>query len=224
MTMPHMPRQPEPELMDLPEEALAYAEADFHDVNQAFVDRLVQLAGPSAEAKAVDLGCGPAEIPILAARARPLWHITAVDASEAMLALAREAVQKAGLSNRVTLHLADAKATGLGDAAFDIVFSNSILHHVEQPVAFWAELRRIAAPGAMVLLRDLARPRTPKAARDLVAHYAGSESRLLRDEFYRSLLSAYTPGEVREQLAATGLGQLTVEMVTDRHLDVYGRL
>jgi hypothetical protein len=37
-----MHRQPEPELMDLPHEAQAYAAADFSGVNAAFVDRPAQ--------------------------------------------------------------------------------------------------------------------------------------------------------------------------------------
>ena len=77
-----MPRQPEPELMDLQAEADAYARADFADVNQAFADRLVALAGHLERARAVDLGTGPGDIPVRLARAMPGWHITAVDASE----------------------------------------------------------------------------------------------------------------------------------------------
>ena len=38
---PRMERQPEPEAMDRDDEARAYAVADFVDVNQAFVDRLL---------------------------------------------------------------------------------------------------------------------------------------------------------------------------------------
>ena len=62
-------RQNEPELMDDKAEAEAYARADFAEVNDAFVDRLLELAGPRETAAAVDLGTGPADIPIpMAAR------------------------------------------------------------------------------------------------------------------------------------------------------------
>ena len=44
------------------------------------------------------------------------------------------------------------------------------------------------------------------------------------DEYYRSLLSSYTPEEVRAQLTRAGLVALNVERVTDRHFDVWGRL
>jgi len=52
-------RQAEPELMDLPEEAEAYARADFSAVNQAFVERVLELAGERVAAIVVDLGTGP---------------------------------------------------------------------------------------------------------------------------------------------------------------------
>ncbi len=221
---PHMPRQPEPEYMNSPAEADAYAAADFADVNQAFVDRLLELAGPAERATAVDLGTGPGDIPIRLARVRPGWHITAVDASEAMLDHARRAAAAAGLTNAIEWLCADAKSTPLPEAAFDVVFSNSILHHVTDTDAFWTELKRLAAPGALVLLRDLTRPRDEASARAIVARYAGGESRLLQEEFFRSLLSSWTPQEVRRQLDRADLGALAVAMVTDRHWDVFGHL
>jgi hypothetical protein len=105
-----------------------------------------------------------------------------------------------------------------------VVFSNSILHHVTETGAFWAELKRLAAPAAAVLLRDLARPASREEARRIVRQYAGGESALLQEEFYRSLLSAYTADEVRAQLARAGIAALEVETASDRHLDVIGRL
>jgi len=219
-----MPREPEPEWMDLAEEAEAYAQADFADVNQRFVERLVELAGPRESAEAVDLGTGPADIPIRLVRARPGWRVVAVDASGPMLDLARRDVDAAGLTGSVVLLQADAKAIPLPDAGFDVVFSNSILHHLNETDALWGQVRRLAGPGATVLLRDLARPPGPEQARKIVDEYAGDESALLQEEFYRSLLAAYTPDEVREQLDRAGLGGLEVAMVSDRHLDVFGHL
>ena len=222
--MAHMPRQPEPEFMDAPAEAEAYARADFAQVNQAFVDRLLELAGHLQSARAVDLGTGPADIPIRLLRARPGWRVVAVDASAAMLDHARRAVETAGLAGRVELLAADAKATPLPTGRFNVIFSNSILHHVSEVEPFWAELRRLGSGGAVVFLRDLARPDAPQAARRIVQTYAAEESATLQEEFYRSLLASYTVGEVRRQLDRAGLACLQVTMVTDRHLDVFGRL
>jgi len=217
-------RLPEGEVMDLPEEAAAYARADFADVNAVFVERLLELAGTLDAALALDLGTGPGDIPVRLVRARPGWRVVAADASMAMLAFACRAARQAGPAAPVYPVLADAKSCPFPGHIFDVVFSNSILHHITETGLFWAEVRRVAKPGAWVLLRDLARPRSTDAARAIVREHAGDESELLQEEFYRSLLSAYTPDEVRAQLLRAGLGGCTVEMVSDRHLDIVGRV
>ena len=74
------------------------------------------------------------------------------------------------------------------------------------------------------MLRDLARPENPEAARAIVERHSGDESALLQEEFYRSLLASYAPDELRVQLSRAQLGSLRVEMASDRHLDVFGRL
>lgn len=220
-----MPRRPEPEAMDLAEEAHAYAAADFAEVNAAFVERLLYLTEDvPPRALTVDLGCGPGDIALRVGRERPQWRIVAGDISMAMLSFAVARVREAGLRTCVWLVCQDAKRMPWPDGCFDVVFSNSLLHHLSDPVPFWNELRRIAAPGAWVFFRDLARPATETAAHMIVACYAGGESNLLQEEYYRSLLAAYTPDEVRAQLRAAGLDNLSVEMASDRHLDIFGHL
>jgi len=217
-----MHRTPEPELMDLAHEAEAYAAADFSDVNAAFVDRLLSLAWTLDHARCVDLGCGPGDIAIRLAQQRALWHIDCVDAADAMIELARTAVARADVRN-VRLHLADAKQTRLA-AGYDVIFSNSLLHHLPDPLPMWREVRRLARPGAIVFVRDLVRPQTYDLAEEMVEQYAGRESDTLRQEFYRSLLSAFTPAEIRAQLEEAGLSELEIRQATDRHVDISGVL
>jgi len=223
MTDP-IPRRPEPEAMDLPAEAEAYDRADFADVNQAFVDRMLEVVGPAEAARAIDLGAGPADIPIRVVHARPRWRVTAVDVSKAMLALARANVERAGLAGAIELVRADAKGDRLPAGPFDVIFSNSIVHHITDTATFWRKLRSLGDGGTVVFLRDLARPATESAAQAIVDRYAAGESELLREEFYRSLLSAYTVEEIRAQLTAAGLDGLEVAMCSDRHWDVWGPL
>lgn len=217
-------RIPEPEPMDDAEEAQAYAEADFGEVNQAFVDCLLTFVDPLEEADALDMGTGPGDIPLRVLRERSGWRITAVDVSAAMLDIARAAAEREGAGDSLVFVQADAKGTPLPDASFDVIFSNSILHHVTGTGRFWSEIARLARPGATVFLRDLARPPSTEEAREIVRRYAGQESDLLQEEYYRSLLSAYTVAEVRAQLDGAGLTSLAVEKITDRHLDVFGQV
>src|SRR5437870_13122939 len=98
-----MPRVLEPELMDDPEQALAYAKADFEEENQGFIELFRRSYPDMTEGHVLDLGCGPADIPIRLARALPACRVTGVDAAPAMIRLAEDAVRAAGLSDRIAL-------------------------------------------------------------------------------------------------------------------------
>ena len=59
-----MDRILEPELMDDPEQARVYAQADFEKENQGFVDRFCEYFPDFSEGHVLDLGCGPGDIAI----------------------------------------------------------------------------------------------------------------------------------------------------------------
>src|SRR5437773_10974005 len=98
-----MPRVLEPELMNDPEQALAYAKADFEEENQGFVNRFRTYCPDLTEGHVLDLGCGPADIPIRFVRALPGCRMTSMDGSPAMIRLAEEAVRAAWLADRIAL-------------------------------------------------------------------------------------------------------------------------
>ena len=219
-----MERVPEPELMDDPAQARAYAEADFSEPHEMFVaafrERLGIPRGPVA-----DLGCGPADVTIRFARAFPEVCIEAVDGAVAMLALARAAVERAGLGRRVHLLRGRIPEAPPGEGLYGTVISNSLLHHLPDPLDLWRTVRRIGAPGAAVFVMDLMRPRDEAEWERLVETYAAGAPPVLRRDFRASLAAAWRPEEVAAQLAATGLGKaLRVEALSDRHLAVWGRL
>ncbi|MFM7119411.1 MAG: SAM-dependent methyltransferase, partial [Gammaproteobacteria bacterium] len=99
-----------------------------------------------------------------------------------------------------------------------------LLHHLHAPQVLWQTVRNAARSGATVVVMDLLRPPSPAAARDIVQRYAACEPEVLQTDFYHSLCAAFTPDEVRDQLAEAGLSSLTVAIVSDRHLLVSGRL
>ena len=98
-----MDRVLEPEVMDGEEQALAYARADFSAENQAFVDHFLTLNPDFLEGHVLDLGCGPADIPLRLIQARSGLRVTGVDASAPMIRLAEQAKQKAGSPKGLTL-------------------------------------------------------------------------------------------------------------------------
>ncbi len=216
-----MNRTLEPELMDDPEQALIYARADFEQENQGFVERFREYCPDFSEGHVFDLGCGPGDIPIRFARLFPSCRITGVDASAPMVRLAEDAVQQAGLSGRITFsceRFQDLAGVSIADAAI----SNSLLHHVPNPLQFWHKLRLAVKPGSPVLVMDLLRPDSPEDAQAIVDRYASDAPDILRRDFYNSLLAAFTEDEIGAQLAQMNLTRLLIDVIDDRHWVVGG--
>jgi 2-polyprenyl-3-methyl-5-hydroxy-6-metoxy-1,4-benzoquinol methylase len=216
-----MPRVLEPELMDDPEQALVYARADFEQENQGFVDLFCEYFPEFTEGHIVDLGCGPGDIPVRLVQALPSCRITGVDASGPMIALAVETVKEASLADRIAFRCERFQTMSLVEP-FDASVSNSLLHHVPNPLQFWYRLRQLVNPGSPVLVMDLLRPDSSEEAQAIVDRYAAKEPEMLRRDFYHSLLAAFTEDEVAAQLAEMNLSRLIIDVVDDRHWVVGG--
>lgn len=221
-----MKRRPEPELMEGEEQALAYAEADFSESNNLFIQLLGRLTPrPPRDARALDLGCGPADIVCRFLRAYPEATCDAVDGSAAMLAHAQAALDRfTGLAQRCRLLLECLPSPALQQGHYDLILSNSLLHQLHNPQVLWQTVRETARPGALVLVMDLMRPASAGWAEALVATYAADAPEVLRTDFRNSLFAAFEPQEVVDQLKEAGLGGLEVDVVSDRHLAVFGRI
>lgn len=224
-----MHRIPEPELMDDAAQAEAYAAADFSQPNQNFVELFGAHIAADFTGHLCDMGCGPAEIPLLLAEAHPQAQITAVDGSAAMLASGAARYGQRPAWQRVQLVEALLPITTLPETTpyggpFDAVISNSLLHHLHTPAQLWQSIAALGRPGAPVLVMDLFRPDTPEGAQAIVDVYAEGAPEVLRVDFFNSLCAAFSPGEVRAQLAEAGLQSLQVTTISDRHLLVTGRL
>ena len=221
----HLSRVLESEVMDDPVQASAYAKADFVDVNRGFVERFLTRFPGFDRGTVLDLGCGPCDIPIRLLREVPGCRVVAVDASGPMLAHGRRAVNRNDLAGRIDLVRARFPSMCVRPGkTFDALISNSLLHHLPDPEAFWESVKRIVRPGAPLLVMDLARPESEDQAREIVRSAAAGEDTILKRDFFRSLLASFTPDEVAAQLECAGLGLLEVRMVSDRHWAAAGRI
>lgn len=219
-----MKRTPEPELMEEADQALAYTEADFSEPNELFM-RLLNDLEPGEFRSALDLGCGPADIVLRFLKAYPQAECDALDGSQAMLEHARLALDALpGLAGRCRLIQDILPSSQLLRAGYDLVLSNSLLHHLHNPQVLWSTVRETAKPRAIVLVMDLMRPPSAMWAESLVATYAADAPEVLRKDFRNSLFAAFEPQEVVGQLAEAGIAGLEVGVVSDRHLAVFGRL
>ncbi len=218
-----MKRIPEPELMNEPEQAMAYAGADFSEPHEHFVSLFNEKFPDFSEGHVLDLGCGTCDVIIRFARRYPFVTITGVDGAEAMLEIGRELLIKEGFEKRIHLQLCHLPDRTLMHKQFDAVISNSLLHHLSDPHVLWETVKSCSVPEAPVFIMDLLRPPDIKTAEYLVEKYAGSESPILKKDFYNSLLSAYNIREVKNQLLECGLYYLSIEQISDRHFIVWGR-
>lgn len=230
-----MQRIPEPELMDEPEQARAYAEADFSCTDQAFVASIqAQLDASSLDPqRVVDLGCGPGNISFPLAEALPSRPLLAIDGSAAMLApaLRRQQAEPGRFPLlrflQACLPLEADVLTALPPAfqpPFQLLVSNSLLHHLHHPEVLWAAVHQLSAPGSLVVLRDLRRPDSLAALEALVDRHVSGAPAVLQRDYRASLQAAFRPEEVEAQLRQAGLSGLQVREVEDRYLDVTGRL
>lgn len=217
-----MDRVPEPELMDDPAQARAYAAADMAVPHEAFVAGFRTRFPRHQPQRVLDLGCGSGDITIRFARAYPEAQLLGIDAAPPMLDCAAAAIRDVGLEHRIRLQQGDLLAALNPQQTFDTVICNSVLHHLQRPENLWQALTRHVVPAAALWVMDLRRPPSLHAAAVLVEQYAAGDPELFRQDFYRSLCAAYTVAEVRTQLDACGLQYLTVEAIGDRHLAVFG--
>jgi SAM-dependent methyltransferase len=219
-----MERIPEPDLMDDPEQAEAYANADFSEPHDAFVAHFRRLFRDFTVGRVLDLGCGPADVGIRFCKAYPDAILTGLDGSAAMLQCGYAAVREAGLADRLQLVQSYLPDESLAALQFDALISNSLLHHLDDPAVLWETVRQTARTGAPVLIMDLMRPSSFVEAGQLAGRYAADTPPLLHRDFHNSLLAAYRPEEVRAQLHAANLFGFRVEPVSDRHLLIWGNL
>ncbi|HUP01663.1 MAG TPA: methyltransferase domain-containing protein [Gemmatimonadota bacterium] len=213
------PRVLEPEVMDGGEEAAAYigsaAQAHLARLDAGWAERIL-AAGPRGPARVLDVGTGGAQIPALLAGRRPEWRIWAVDRSGAMLRegqgdLSRKAAAARLRARpfRLSLAEADARQLPFAEDAFDLVVSNSLLHHLADPTAVLDEIARVVRPGGRVLLRDLRRP--PRLTFDPhVAWHGRHYGGVMRRLYEASVAAAFTPAEIEIILRHTGLAGTVV--------------
>ena len=218
-----MDRIPEPELMNDPAQARAYARADFSEPHNRFIEQFRSCFPHWAgQGHVLDLGCGPGDICQRFARAYPHAEIHGVDGAAAMLNIGRQDIQLAQLADRIQLIAGYLPDAALPRAHYDAVISNSLLHHLHDPQVLWQSITDHAAKGAPVFVMDLRRPDSLEATAALTERYAAGEPEVLRKDFYHSLLAAYRVEEIEAQLNTAGIDWLTVSVFGDRHITLHG--
>ena len=222
-----LPRIPESEEMDAEAEVSSYssaaAETHLDQIDNTLVEHVLRLLLPhgfnASAGIALDIGTGPAQIPIKLLQRLPGLHCIGLDQFPNMLACGRENAVRGGVSERLTLVRGDAHALPFPNGVFSIVLCNSVMHHARNPVAMLREIFRVAAPTAAVLVRDLRRPSRLLLQWHLWRHgcqYRGEMRRL----FEASVKAAYTAEELEGILRQAGTRGASIFKYRGAHIGI----
>lgn len=209
-------RIPEPESMDTMEDAQAYDAMDHSAVNEQFVNDLLAACGEHV-GDVLDLGTGTAQIPVALCQRDSACRVMAIDSSIPMLELARYNIEVGLVRDRIQLAHVDARQLPYSEPLFDVVMSNSIVHHLADPGPVLREAVRVTRPGGRLWFRDLLRPERTEDVERLVEQYAGGEDFKARELFRASLLAALSLDEVQALVAALDVADSQLSATSDRH-------
>ena len=100
---------------------------------------------------ALDLGCGTGAIAVRLARLG--LHVTLLDASPAMLDIAKRTAQEAGVTDKIVLQHGDATqlTTLFHTASFDVILCHNILEYVDDPGAVLCGAARVLRNSSAIL-------------------------------------------------------------------------
>ncbi len=219
-----MQRIVEAELMNDKFQAEAYASADFEASHQLII-QAAKLHFPDLKPDGyiLDLGCGPGDITFRFASHVQNSFVIGVDGSTEMIKLAeKRKASESGLGSRISFIKGILPGASIPRFSYSAIVSNSFLHHLHRPETLWDTILQYSSPGTKILITDLFRPDSPEDAKRLVKECSANEPLILQEDFYNSLLAAFTIEEIEQQLIDTDLLELKVEQISDRHLLIFG--
>ena len=124
------------------------------DLPAAAVEAALLALVPERDAgRLLDIGTGTGRVlELLAPR---ISQGVGVDASKAMLALARSRLARAGIGH-CSVRLADMYRLPLAAASFDVAVMQMVLHYADDPAGVLAEAARVVRPGGRLIVVELA--------------------------------------------------------------------
>ena len=225
-----MKRTPEPELMQIPSQVRAYADADFSRSDSMVVNSLekyLKKVGRTLNQNdlVLDMACGPGNIAERIAKNWPSVNVVGIDGSKEMLNEAENKLAKNPTKN-LSYELIEINSIATGEIIFpfkaDVLVSNSALHHFHDPYCFWGALKKLGKTECIHIHRDLIRPTSLEKAFDLKEKHLSNSPEILKKDFHASLKASFTVEEVSQQLVDAGLSQLEVFQVDELYFEIIG--
>jgi 2-polyprenyl-3-methyl-5-hydroxy-6-metoxy-1,4-benzoquinol methylase len=112
---------------------------------------VVKAAKPFS-GRILDAGTGKGHFAL--ALARSGYRVVSFDLSEDQLKVARENLEKNGVSHLVELRQEDGEKLSFPDGSFDTIFSVNMVHHLKNPCQVISELTRVLSPAGKLVICD----------------------------------------------------------------------
>ncbi len=225
-----MKRTPEAELMQIPSQVRAYADANFSRSDSMVVkslEKFLKKIGRTLNKNDLifDMACGPGNIAERISKNWPLVNVVGIDGSKEMLNEAENKLSE-NLTKNLSYELININSIATGEINFpskaDVLVSNSALHHFHDPYSFWGALKKLGKTECIHIHRDLIRPTSEEKAFEIKEKHLSNSPEILKNDFYASLKASFTVEEVSQQLSDSGLSQLEVFQVDDLYFEIIG--
>ena len=138
---------------------------------------LLAMVSTASPGRLLDIGTGTGRV--LELLAPLVQQGLGVDASKAMLALARSRLAHAAFAH-CAVRLADMYRLPLADASFDTAVLQMVLHHAEDPAGVVAEAARVLRPAGRLIVIDLGEHGSSELTDTLAHRWSGFSDDTMR--------------------------------------------
>src|SRR5581483_11652789 len=174
-------------------------------------ENLREFLPPKPQRRALDVGCGTGEMALRLAGLG--FQVTALDASDAMLAVTKRTAAEAGLQALIGVVCSNAEQLSnlFSPSSFDVILCHNLLEFVDRPSEILRATELLLAPSndalASVIVRNRAGEVLSAALKDcdLAAAEANLTAPKVRARLIEAPVSVFTPAELRSMLFAAGL-------------------
>ena len=169
------------------------------------------LPPPVSESCALDLGGGTGAVSVRLAGLG--FHVTLVDISEAMLAVAERATRELKLKDRIVLQQADAAQllTVCREHSQDLVVCHNLLEYLDNVPYVLDQIRRVLKPSSTACVSMVVRNRMGEVMKAAIKerNFALAEENLtaarMREPLGGEYVSLFSPSDLRRALSKAGL-------------------
>jgi SAM-dependent methyltransferase len=149
-----MPSDPAGAVASLPDAYRRWRASRLGEITDALEEKLIlELVGPPAGLRILDVGCGDAGLVVALAERGAI--VTGVDADPRMLAAGRARAETSGVAAQ--LRQGDIRALPFADGSFDVVLAITVLCFVDPAARALAEMARVLTPGGRLVIGALGR-------------------------------------------------------------------